>query len=72
MVLTHASGLGGEVLLHFEELAAHAVQDRFVYHHSWRVGDVLMWDECATMHRGAGDSAPEERRVLLRTIIYLD
>lgn len=55
-----------------EELAAHAVQDRFVYHHSWRAGDVLMWDECATMHRGAGDSAPEERRVLLRTIIYPD
>ena len=36
-----------------EELAAHSVQDRFVYYHSWRVGDVLMWDERATMHRGA-------------------
>jgi hypothetical protein len=27
-----------------------------------------MWDERATMHRGAGDSNPEERRVMLRTI----
>lgn len=52
------------------ELAAHSVQDRFVYHHTWRVGDLLMWDEPATMHRGAGDSAPGERRVLLRTIVY--
>jgi alpha-ketoglutarate-dependent taurine dioxygenase len=34
------------------------------------VGDVLMWDERATMHRGAGDSKPEERRVMLRTIVY--
>lgn len=53
-----------------EELAEHATQDRFVYYHRWRVGDVLMWDERATMHRGAGDYRPEERRVMLRTIVY--
>jgi taurine dioxygenase len=53
-----------------EQLAAHATQDRFVYYHHWRVGDVLMWDERATMHRGAGDSRPDERRVMLRTIVY--
>jgi taurine dioxygenase len=53
-----------------EELAAHATQERFVYHHRWRVGDVLMWDERATMHRGAGDYRPDERRIMLRTIVY--
>jgi taurine dioxygenase len=53
-----------------EELADHATQDRFVYYHHWHVGDVLMWDERATMHRGAGDSRPDERRVMLRTIVY--
>jgi len=53
-----------------EELAAHATQERFTYYHSWRVGDLLMWDERATMHRGAGDYHPEERRVMLRTIVY--
>ena len=53
-----------------EELAEHATQERFVYYHHWRVGDVLMWDERATMHRGAGDYRPEERRVMLRTIVY--
>jgi taurine dioxygenase len=53
-----------------EELAAHATQDRFVYYHHWRVGDVVMWDERATMHRGAGDSRPDEPRVMLRTIVY--
>jgi taurine dioxygenase len=53
-----------------EELANHATQDRFVYYHRWRVGDVLMWDERATMHRGAGDYNPDEHRVMLRTIVY--
>jgi taurine dioxygenase len=53
-----------------EELADHSTQDRFVYYHSWQVGDVLMWDEQATMHRGAGDYRPDERRVMLRTIVY--
>jgi taurine dioxygenase len=53
-----------------EALAAHATQDRFVYYHRWQVGDVLMWDECATMHRGAGDYRPDEHRVMLRTIVY--
>lgn len=51
-------------------LAEHAVQERFVYYHQWRVGDVVMWDDMATMHRGAGDSAPEERRIMMRTIVY--
>src|SRR5712691_2588032 len=45
-------------------------QDRFVYYHSWRVGELVIWDERATMHRGAGDYHPEERRVMLRTIVY--
>jgi taurine dioxygenase len=53
-----------------EELARHATQERFNYYHNWRVGDVVMWDERATMHRGAGDYDPHERRVMLRTIIY--
>ena len=55
-----------------EELAAHATHEQFVYYHSWRVGDLLMWDERATMHRGAGDYHPEEHRVMLRTIVYPD
>jgi taurine dioxygenase len=53
-----------------EELAEFSTQERFVYYHSWRPGDLLMWDERATMHRGAGDARPEERRIMLRTIVY--
>ena len=35
-----------------DELMAFATRDDYVYTHRWRVGDVLMWDERATLHRG--------------------
>jgi taurine dioxygenase len=53
-----------------EALTAHAIQPAFVYHHHWRIGDVVMWDEYATMHRGAADYSATERRVLMRTIVH--
>jgi taurine dioxygenase len=53
-----------------EGLARHSTQERFIYYHNWQVGDAVMWDERATMHRGAGDYEPSERRVMLRTIVY--
>jgi taurine dioxygenase len=35
-----------------EELIAHVTDDRFVYRHTWRVGDVLVWDNRCTLHTG--------------------
>ncbi len=34
------------------ELVAHATQRQFVYTHRWRVGDLVMWDNRCTLHRG--------------------
>ncbi len=34
-----------------QELTAFATQERFVFRHEWRVGDVAIWDNLATMHR---------------------
>jgi alpha-ketoglutarate-dependent 2,4-dichlorophenoxyacetate dioxygenase len=34
------------------DLTAHATQSRFVYRHTWRVGDLVIWDNRCTMHRG--------------------
>jgi alpha-ketoglutarate-dependent 2,4-dichlorophenoxyacetate dioxygenase len=34
------------------DLTAHATQQRFVYSHTWRIGDVVIWDNRVTMHRG--------------------
>ena len=53
-----------------EDLSAHAVQEKYLYYHSWRVGDLVIWDELATMHRGAGDYRPQEHRVMMRSIVY--
>jgi len=35
-----------------EELVEFATQERFVYRHKWRVGDVLVWDNRCTLHTG--------------------
>jgi len=32
-------------------LMAHTTQPQFVYRHSWRMNDLLMWDNTGTMHR---------------------
>jgi alpha-ketoglutarate-dependent 2,4-dichlorophenoxyacetate dioxygenase len=34
------------------DLNAHATQSRFVYSHTWRVGDLVIWDNRSTQHRG--------------------
>ena len=34
------------------DLTAHATQRQFVYSHTWQVGDVVIWDNRCTMHRG--------------------
>ena len=34
-----------------EKLEAWATDERFVYHHDWKVGDLVMWDNRGTMHR---------------------
>jgi alpha-ketoglutarate-dependent 2,4-dichlorophenoxyacetate dioxygenase len=34
------------------DLNAHATQSRFVYRHEWREGDLVIWDNRCTMHRG--------------------
>jgi alpha-ketoglutarate-dependent 2,4-dichlorophenoxyacetate dioxygenase len=40
----------GRLLLH--ALTEHATQAQFVYSHKWQVGDLVIWDNRDTMHRG--------------------
>ena len=46
-----------------DELWAHATQPRFWYEHRWSVGDVVVWDNRATLHRREAFD-PAHRRVL--------
>ena len=48
------------------ELIAHATQREFVYTHRWRVGDLVMWDNRCTMHRGTEYEDTRWVRELLR------
>jgi alpha-ketoglutarate-dependent 2,4-dichlorophenoxyacetate dioxygenase len=52
-----------------EELIAFATQPRFVYQHKWRVGDLVMWDNRCTMHRGRPYDETHYRRVMYRTTV---
>lgn len=44
-----------------DALMAWATRDKYVYSHRWRPGDVLVWDERATLHRGRPWPYEEER-----------
>ena len=45
------------------ELWAHTTQQRFVYEHEWQQGDVVVWDNRATLHKRDAFNS-ESRRVL--------
>ena len=69
-IASHIGRIGGmpdaqaEALL--AELVAHATQRQFVYTHRWRVGDLVMWDNRCTMHRGTEYEDTRWRRDLQR------
>jgi alpha-ketoglutarate-dependent 2,4-dichlorophenoxyacetate dioxygenase len=54
----------GRLLL--RELMALATLPQFVYRHTWRVGDFVIWDNRCTMHRGLPFDEATERRDLRR------
>jgi alpha-ketoglutarate-dependent 2,4-dichlorophenoxyacetate dioxygenase len=54
----------GRLLL--RELVEHATQPQFVCRHAWRVGDLVIWDNLATMHRGRPFDDTRHRRELRR------
>ncbi|HVY17251.1 MAG TPA: TauD/TfdA family dioxygenase [Rhodopila sp.] len=70
----HASHLDGMPIeagrARILDLEAHATQDRFVYLHRWRQGDMLMWDNRCLLHRAnANFDARLYPRVLHRTCL---
>ncbi len=54
----------GRLLL--RDLTEHATRPEFVYRHAWRVGDLVIWDNRATMHRGRPFDDATHRRELRR------
>ena len=64
----HASHIVGwpvaEGRLLLLDLNTHATRPDFVYSHKWRVGDLVIWDNRCTMHRGRphDDTMPRDLR----------
>ena len=52
-----------------EDLIAFATQPHFIYAHSWRQGDILIWDNRCTLHRGTAYDYRNHRRDMRRATI---
>ncbi len=55
-----------------KELIAFCTQEQFVYRHQWRPGDVLVWDNRCTLHRGSRFDFDEYIRHVHRTWVRGD
>ncbi|HVH79072.1 MAG TPA: TauD/TfdA family dioxygenase [Stellaceae bacterium] len=73
---SHAGAIEGwtipEARMFLRDLTEHATQREFVYSHQWRVGDLVMWDNRQTMHRGRRFDDRNEVRDVRRTTLAGD
>lgn len=59
-----------DALLDF--LFEHQLQEKYRYRHKWTEGDVLMWDDIATLHNAIADYGPDEPRLIKRCQVMAD
>lgn len=52
-----------------EFLFEHTTSPEFVYRHQWRKGDLVFWDNRASMHCAINDYGPDDRRIMHRTTL---
>ncbi|MGH8764936.1 MAG: TauD/TfdA dioxygenase family protein, partial [Burkholderiales bacterium] len=70
---THIVGMTvpeGRMLL--MDLMEHATQRQFVYQHHWQVGDLVMWDNRAVLHRGRRFDLSQRREMRRATTEDVD
>jgi alpha-ketoglutarate-dependent 2,4-dichlorophenoxyacetate dioxygenase len=69
---SHAGSILGwtipEARMFLRDLTEFATQERFVYAHTWRVNDLVMWDNRTTMHRARRFDHNEVRDVRRTTL----
>ncbi len=51
------------------EITGYMVQPQSEYHHQWKKGDIVIWDNRCSYHKAAGDYPPEEDRIHWRVSI---
>ena len=58
-----------EALMLIRDLLEHATQPQFVYSHRWAVGDLVMWDNRCTLHRGRAYDDQRYKRDMRRVTL---
>lgn len=58
-----------EAIALIHELCAHVSRPAAVYHHPWKVGDVLIWDNYSTQHKVNFNFGPDRRRRMHRMTV---
>lgn len=51
------------------QLNEFATQPRFTYSHAWRAGDLVIWDNRATLHRATAYDTVNHKRLMQRTTV---
>jgi alpha-ketoglutarate-dependent 2,4-dichlorophenoxyacetate dioxygenase len=73
LIGSHAAGIKGwgeeESAALLEELMAAAIKPEHTYRHHWTVGDIVMWDNRAVLHRGHEYDEINDRRLMIRTTL---
>lgn len=52
-----------------EDLIAHITQDKYIFSVDWNAGDMVIWDNLCTMHRGGEYDYANEKRDMRRTTV---
>jgi taurine dioxygenase len=69
----HIEGMDAEdSRAYMEDLLRRMIRPGITYTHQWRKGDVLIFDDRATLHRAHGDYDRRESRVLWRILVEGD
>lgn len=55
-----------------KQLAEHVSNPEFCYKHKWQKGDLVIWDNRSTLHRGCAYDMAKYRRVFRRTTVAGD
>ena len=68
--ISHVEGMTPEASAPIlEAVRQHVLRPEFQYRHVWRVGDVVMWDNCSCIHKASADFDLPKRRRMHRTTL---
>ncbi|MCO6419533.1 TauD/TfdA family dioxygenase [Siccirubricoccus sp. KC 17139] len=69
-VISHVEGMSAEAgRALIEAVMQHATQERYIYRHQWREGDLVAWDNRATLHTASLFDHTKYTRLMFRTTV---